>query len=97
MLAKANQLRGAKRSYIHILYLVDSKAGKGVDAQAKKQYRAAATRARNQSMKDTAHNVATPDQIAMYISVEDMTKQLDEVIAKLFADYEIHGDAKKNL
>ncbi|GMF63120.1 unnamed protein product [Phytophthora fragariaefolia] len=86
---------GSKTKLFHILYLVDSKAGKDVDAQAKKQYRAAATRARNQSMKDTAHNVATPEQIAMYVSVEDMTKQLDEAFAKMFADYEIPGDAKK--
>ncbi|GMF27660.1 unnamed protein product [Phytophthora fragariaefolia] len=88
---------GSKTKLFHILYLVDSKAGKGIDAPAKKQYRAAATRARNPSMKDTAHNVATPEQIAMYVSIEDMAKQLDEAIAKLFADYEIPGDAKKNL
>ncbi|KAE8910454.1 hypothetical protein PF005_g25124 [Phytophthora fragariae] len=44
---------GGKTKLFHILYLVDSKAGKSIYATAKKQYRAAATRARNQSMKDT--------------------------------------------
>jgi len=86
---------GSKTKLFHILYLVDSKAGKDIDAVAKKQYRAAATRARNQSMKSTVENIATPEQIAMYLSVADMTTQLDQGMTKLFADYELPANAKK--
>ncbi|KAE9299838.1 hypothetical protein PF008_g23149 [Phytophthora fragariae] len=86
---------GGKTKLFHILYLVDSKAGKSIDATAKKQYRAAATRARNQSMKDTVENVATPEQLAMYVNLTDMTKQLEEGMTRLFAEYELPERAKK--
>jgi hypothetical protein len=84
-----------KTKLFHILSLVDSKAGKGVDATAKKQFRAAATRARNQSMARTVENVATSDQIEMYVPLADMTKQLDEGFTRLFAEYELPLNAKK--
>ncbi|GMF35234.1 unnamed protein product [Phytophthora lilii] len=86
---------GTKTKLFHILYLVDGKAGKDIDATAKKQYRAAATRARNQSMKSTVENIATPDQIAMYVPLSEMTTQLDEAFKRLFDAYELPLSAKK--
>jgi len=92
---ESNSLEARKTKLFHILSLVDSKAGKHVDAQAKKQFRAAATRARNQSMVRTAENYATTDQLAMYVSLSDMTKQLDEGFKTLFAEYDLPLAAKK--
>jgi hypothetical protein len=92
---ESQSMEARKTKLFHILSLVDSKAGKGVDAVAKKQFRAAATRARNQSMARTVENVATPDQIEMYVPLTDMTRQLDEGFTKLFDAYELPLSAKK--
>ncbi|KAG7375306.1 hypothetical protein PHYPSEUDO_001960 [Phytophthora pseudosyringae] len=92
---KSKSMEARKTKLFHILSLVDSKAGKGVDAQAKKQFRAAATRARNQSMTRTAENYATQDQLAMYVPLADMTSQLDEGFKRLFEHYELPLNAKK--
>jgi hypothetical protein len=92
---ESKSVEARKTKLFHIISLMDSKAGKAIDAQSKKQFRAAATRARNQSMARTVENVATPDQIEMYVSLEDMTKQLDEGFTKLFAAYELPIGAKK--
>jgi len=92
---ESKSMEARKTKLFHILFLVDSKAGKGVDAQAKKQFRAAATRARNQSMTRTAQNYATKDQLEMYVSIAEMTKQLDEGFTRLFAEYDLSLTAKK--
>jgi hypothetical protein len=92
---ESKSMEARKTKLFHILFLVDSKAGKGVDAQAKKQFRAAATRARNQSMSRTVENIATPDQLEMYVPLVDMTRQLDEGFTKLFDAYELPLSAKK--
>jgi hypothetical protein len=92
---ESKSMEARKTKLFHILSLVDSKASKGVDATAKKQFRAAATRARNQSMARTVENIATPDQLAMYVPLADMTRQLDEGFTKLFAAYELPLSAKK--
>jgi hypothetical protein len=92
---ESQSMEARKTKLFHILSLVDSKAGKGVDAVAKKQFRAAATRARNQSMSRTVENIATPDQIEMYVPLADMTRQLDEGFTKLFNAYELPLTAKK--
>ncbi|DAC81622.1 TPA_asm: YRec [Phytophthora water mold MELD virus] len=92
---ESESLEARKTKLFHIMSLVDGKAGKNVDATAKKQFRAAATRARNQSMTRTAENYATPDQLAMYVSLDDMTKQLNEGMIRLFTEYWLPMDVKK--
>jgi hypothetical protein len=92
---ESKSMEARKTKLFHILSLVDSKAGKTVDATAKNQFRAAATRARNHSMSRTVENIATPDQLEMYVPLADMTRQLDEGFTKLFADYELPLSAKK--
>ncbi|GMF31669.1 unnamed protein product [Phytophthora lilii] len=92
---EGNSPEGTKTKLFHILFLIDSKAGKNIDATAKKQYRAAATRARNLSMARTVENIATPEQVAMFLSVSDMRKQLTDGIDALFAEYGMDKTAKK--
>jgi hypothetical protein len=92
---ESKSMEARKTKLFHILSLLDSKAGKGVDATAKKQFRAAATRARNQSMTRTAENFATKDQLDMYVPLADMTKQLDEGFTRLFTEYDMPLTAKK--
>jgi hypothetical protein len=92
---ESKSMEARKTKLFHIISLVDSKAGKAVDSRSKKQFRDAATRARNQSMTRTAENYATKDQLDMFVPLADMTKQLDEAFTRLFAAYELPMTAKK--
>ncbi|ETP00230.1 hypothetical protein F441_22349 [Phytophthora nicotianae CJ01A1] len=85
-----------RKTYLfHVVALLNTKAGKVVDAETRQKIIAASIRLRNKSKKQSLHNIATDKQQSNFISIYGMTGQLETYIHKLFADYDMSHKSTK--
>ncbi|ETL78054.1 hypothetical protein L917_21077 [Phytophthora nicotianae] len=67
-----------RKTYLfHVVALLNTKAGKVVDAETRQKIIAASIRLRNKSKKQSLHNIATDKQQSNFISIYGMTGQLE--------------------
>lgn len=85
---------GRKTYLFHVIGLFNTDAGKVIDDDTRKKFLDAAQLARERSKKQSLENVATPKQQTNYVSIDDLTIQLESKIQQLFADYGLKQSTK---
>lgn len=86
---------GRKTYLWHVVSLINTEAGKIVSDDARGKYQEAAQRAREKSKTQSLDNTATDKQQENYVSIDELTKQLEAKISDLFAGYEMSHEAAK--